>query len=77
MPYVVPAKRGQGFAAGVLEELETWSGELKYKTCVLETGKKQPEAIAFYKKNNYKIIPNFGQYANVENSVCFEKELKD
>jgi hypothetical protein len=35
----------------------------------------QPEAIALYKKNNYKIIPNFGKYENIENSVCFEKEL--
>jgi hypothetical protein len=42
---------------------------------VLETGKRQPEAIELYKKNNYKIIPNFGQYVNVENSVCFEKKL--
>jgi hypothetical protein len=41
----------------------------------LETGKRQPEAIGLYKKNGYKLIPNYGQYAEVENSVCFEKEL--
>ena len=75
--YVVPEKRGKGIASGILRELEAWSAELKYETCVLETGKKQPEAIAFYTKNNYNIIPNFGQYGNVENSVCFEKRLND
>lgn len=73
--YVPLNKRGQGIATIILNELETWCRELNYKKCILETGKKQPEAIELYKKNNYKIIPNFGQYKNVENSVCFEKEL--
>ena len=35
----------------------------------------QPEAIALYKKCGYTIIPNYGQYENIANSVCFEKEL--
>lgn len=73
--YVPPAKRGQGIASGVLQELENWSREMDYKKTVLETGLKQPEAIALYKKNGYTIIPNYGQYAGVENSVCFEKIL--
>jgi hypothetical protein len=55
--------------------LEIWSGELSYSRCVLETGKKQPEAIALYQKSAYRKIPNYGQYADVENSVCFEKKL--
>jgi len=41
----------------------------------LETGKKQPEAIALYKKSGYKVIPNYGQYKNVSNSVCMQKEI--
>jgi putative acetyltransferase len=73
--YVVPHKRGQGVASIILKELENWSEELTYKKCVLETGKRQPEAIAFYTKNGYKPIPNYGQYEDVENSLCFEKEL--
>jgi GNAT superfamily N-acetyltransferase len=73
--YVSVNKRGQGVASSVLKELEKWAVELNYSKCVLETGKKQPEAIALYKKSNYKIIPNYGQYENVENSVCFEKKL--
>ena len=73
--YVPPEKRGQGIASVILKELEIWCRELNYKKCILETGKKQPEAIELYKKNCYKIIPNFGQYANVQNSVCFEKDL--
>ncbi len=74
--YTQPASRGKGFAGKVLSELEKWAAELSYTKCILETGKKQPEAIALYKKNGYKIIPNYGQYAGIENSVCFEKEIK-
>ena len=67
--------RGKGIAARVLSELEKWAAEMNYSKCVLETGKKQPEAIRLYEKSGYKLIPNYGQYAGVENSVCFEKSL--
>jgi len=67
--------RGNGIASKVLQELEKWSKELSYRTCVLETGKRQTEAVYFYKKMNYSIIPNYGQYENITNSLCFKKEL--
>ncbi len=73
--YVDPEKRGKGIATKVLTELEKWAEELSYTTCVLETGKRQPDAIALYKKNGYQVIPNYGQYIGMENSVCFEKKL--
>jgi len=73
--YVIPEKRGLGIGSAILKELEQWAVELKYRRCLLETGKKQPEAISLYRKNGYQIIPNFGQYENIENSVCFEKML--
>ena len=73
--YVSVEGRGKGIATLVLAELETWAEELGYKRCILETGKRQPEAIALYKKNGYETIPNYGQYAGVENSVCFQKPL--
>ena len=68
-------KRGQGFASTILKALEAWCKEVNFNKCILETGKNQPEAIRFYKKNDYNIIPNFGPYINVENSICFEKIL--
>ena len=74
--YVPASMRGKGIASSVLSELEAWAKELNYKKCVLETGKRQPEAISLYKKNGYQKISNFGQYKNVDNSVCFEKELR-
>ena len=74
--YIAPESRGKGIASRVLQELELWASELSYEKCILETGKKQPEAIGLYKKNGYKIIPNYGQYAEIENSLCFEKHIR-
>ena len=73
----VPLKsRGKGIATKILLELEKWARELLYTKCVLETGLKQPEAIRLYKKNGYSLIPNYGQYADMGNSVCFGKNIK-
>lgn len=74
--YTSPGSRGKGVAGKVLDELELWATELQCEKCILETGKKQPEAIALYQKNGYNVIPNYGQYRGIENSVCFEKKLK-
>jgi GNAT superfamily N-acetyltransferase len=73
--FVQPAHRGQGVAQAVLTELERWAGELGYTSCVLETGKRQPEAIRLYERSGYAYIPNYGQYVGVENSVCLQKHL--
>ena len=71
--YVLPHFRGKGVATAILLELERWTAELGYSKCVLETGLRQPEAIALYTRSGYTPIPNYGQYAGVENSRCFEK----
>ena len=73
--FVKPTSRGNGIATIVLKEVENWAKELNFSKCILETGIKQPEAIALYQKNNYTQIPNYGQYETVESSVCFEKTL--
>ncbi|HEY0977432.1 MAG TPA: GNAT family N-acetyltransferase [Flavobacteriales bacterium] len=73
--YVPPVHRKKGIASTILRELERWAASLGYKRCVLETGEKQPEAIGLYTKSGYRIIPNYGQYAEVESSVCFAKPL--
>jgi len=67
--------RGNGIATKILQELEAWAKELNYKSCILETGFRQIEAIALYKKNDYQLMPNYGQYMNVVNSLCYKKHL--
>jgi GNAT superfamily N-acetyltransferase len=73
--YTVRQSRGKGIATKVLIALEKWASELSYKKCILETGWRQPDAIRLYEKNGYKRIPNYGKYAGIANSVCFEKEI--
>lgn len=73
--FVSPEQRGTGIASKILSELEHWAAALGAQYCCLETGLKQPEAIALYTKNGYERIPNYGQYAGVDNSVCFRKRL--
>lgn len=73
--FVLASVRNQGVAGQLLAELEKWCRELGVRRCVLETGLQQPEAIRLYRKSGYVQIPNYGQYACVENSVCFEKWL--
>ncbi len=74
--FVLPQNRCNGIASSLLLQLEKWAFELGNTICMLETGVKQPEAIRLYEKNGYRKIPNFGQYAEVVNSVCFEKIIK-
>ncbi len=74
--FVLPNQRGKGIATKLLLGLENWAKDLGFTFCILETGKRQPEAIALYKKNKYQISENYGQYKGIENSVCFEKQLR-
>lgn len=73
--FVKERARRKGIGVEILNELETWAAELSYANCVLETGKRQPEAIGFYEKAGYHRIKNYGQYEQVENSICMKKIL--
>ena len=73
--FTADSHRGKGVATQVLAELEIWALELGYSKCILETGKRLPDAVRLYQKNGYLPIPNYGQYVAMENSICFEKKL--
>lgn len=73
--FTMSENRGKGIAHAVLNELEKWAKQLGYTTAILETGKRQHEAIGLYQKAGYKIIPNYGQYKDMENSVCMQKSI--
>ncbi|MEC7753462.1 MAG: GNAT family N-acetyltransferase [Bacteroidota bacterium] len=73
--YVAEEHRGKGIAGLVLKGLEDWAHNLGFTSAILETGKRQHEAVALYTKNGYGRIPNYGQYEGVTNSLCFRKEL--
>ncbi|WP_158890242.1 GNAT family N-acetyltransferase [Amycolatopsis anabasis] len=73
--YVVKSARGKGFARGVLAELERTAVAAGRIRAVLETGTKQPEALALYRSSGYHEIPKFGYYKNEPESRCFAKDL--
>jgi GNAT superfamily N-acetyltransferase len=74
--YVRREARGRGLSRLVLRELEATAIRRGYRALVLETGSRQPEAIALYESAGYTIIPNFGYYRHSPLSVCYRKELQ-
>ncbi|GAA1983863.1 GNAT family N-acetyltransferase [Amycolatopsis minnesotensis] len=73
--YVTEAARGRGYARAVLAELERAAVAAGRKRVVLETGLRQPEAIALYRSCGYTDIPNYGVYRDEPDCVCLAKEL--
>ena len=73
--FVSPDQRSNGIGAAILDELSKWAGEQGYQFTVLETGSKQNEAVHFYKKVGYTIIPNYGQYIGMKYSICMKRAI--
>jgi GNAT superfamily N-acetyltransferase len=73
--YVAPAARGKRLGAKILAELEVQARKLGITRLVLETGERQPEAIALYEREGFRRIPKFGEYIDAPLSVCFGKDL--
>lgn len=71
--FVHPEHRKKGVSSLILSELETWANQLGYSHFILETSPKLTDAVALYQKKGYELIPNFGQYIGVENSICMKK----
>jgi putative acetyltransferase len=74
--FVRPDFRGKGMGGILLDELEKWAVELGHQALVLELGNKQPEALRLYQGKGYRVIPNYGQYAGLESSICMKKQLR-
>jgi GNAT superfamily N-acetyltransferase len=75
--YVAPGARGHGFARAVLSRLESTAADTGAGWLLLETGSRQPEAIALYRSSGYLDVPAFGHYAEAELSVHLGKPLSE
>ncbi len=73
--YVVADHRGQGLARQMLAHLEQTAAAAGIEVIVLETGLRQPEAIAMYESSGYSEIPGFGYYREAALSRCFARRL--
>jgi GNAT superfamily N-acetyltransferase len=76
--YVVPDARGRGLARAVLAGLEEAARGRGWTVLRLETGPRQPEAVALYTAAGYRPIGAFGGYAgdpDATDSLYFERTL--
>jgi GNAT superfamily N-acetyltransferase len=74
--YVAPEARGMGIGRQILDALEAEAQKLGARRIVLETGPRQPEAIALYSRAGFLRIPLFGEYLQSPDfSVCMAKDL--
>jgi GNAT superfamily N-acetyltransferase len=74
--YVSPAARGAGVGHTVLAALEAEARALGLERLVLETGVRQPEAIALYERAGFSRIGPFGDYEAHALSVFMGKDLR-
>jgi putative acetyltransferase len=74
--YVVPSARRRGVARALLSALESEARALGARRVILETGIRQTEALALYRRAGYVDIPPYGEYvASSDTSVCLARDL--
>lgn len=73
--YVAPGFRRRGLAQLLVAELERSAAAAGHDTVVLNTGDRQPEAIALYTDLGYSPVPGYGVYACSPGAVFLGKDL--
>jgi GNAT superfamily N-acetyltransferase len=73
--YVEPGSRGTGAAVAVLRALERRAAARGWVMLMLETGRRQPEAIRFYEREGYRQTEPFGPYADEPGALCYMRSL--
>ena len=73
--FVKEEYRNKGIANELMELLENTAREQGYRYLILESGKPLVAAMALYRKIGYKVIPNYGQYKDMPDSICMKKKL--
>jgi putative acetyltransferase len=73
--YVPPEQRGRGVATRLLAHLEAEARRLGATRLVLETGERQFESVALYRRAGFVEIPRYGEYVDSPLSLCMGKVL--
>jgi GNAT superfamily N-acetyltransferase len=73
--YVAPQFRRRGLAQLIVAALEGSAAEAGHDCVVLNTGDRQPEAIALYTDLGYSPVPGYGVYACSPGAVFLGKDL--
>lgn len=73
--FVHPECQGRGIGTALVSALIEWATEFGYRRMILETGALLAESCALYKKLGFEVIPNYGPYVNMQESLCMAREL--
>jgi GNAT superfamily N-acetyltransferase len=73
--FTTKAARGRGLARRLLAVIEESARAAGLKRVILETGSKQPEAIALYESAGYVRIADFGYYKDHDDVLSYAKPL--
>ena len=73
--FVVPAARGRGFARQLLDHLQESARLAGADAMVLQTGLRQPAAIALYVSAGYLPVAPFGHYADAPDAMHLGRTL--
>ena len=68
--FVIPEEQGIGIGTMLVTKLIEWARELGYQQMILETGVLLSESCHVYKKLGFEVIPNYGPYADMPESLC-------
>lgn len=67
--------RGTGVGRKLMESLERLARDKGYSYLILESGEPLVAAMHLYRSLGYQVIPNYGQYVNMAESVCMRKQI--
>ena len=73
--YVCSEARGRGVGRAVLAALEAEARRLGLRRLLLETGSRQAQALALYRRAGFSPVPPFGEYVGSPFSACMAKDL--
>lgn len=73
--FVQEEYRSKGIGRVLMESLEQLAKDKGYSCLILESGEPLAAAMRLYRSLGYTVIPNYGQYVNMSDSVCMEKVL--
>lgn len=75
--YVATGFRRRGLAQAIMAELEASAARAGHRSAVLNTGRKQPEAVTLYVHLGYVPVPGYGRYACAPEAVFLGKALAE
>ena len=73
--FIKPEYRGKGISRELMKRLENAAKEQGFRCLILESGEPLVAAMSLYRKLGYEVIPNYGQYKDMPDSVCMKKEF--